>query len=70
MDGMKPKIAWTGDSWKADDFRSDLEEVLSSQSSSSDGGVLPGMVFVSAFSGISVAAILVHIRSTDDEEEA
>ena len=70
MDGMKPKIAWSGDSWKADDFRSDLEDVLSSQSSSNDGGVLPGMVFVSAFSGISVAAILVHIRSTDDEEEA
>jgi|APSaa5957512493_1039668.scaffolds.fasta_scaffold13581_3 protein SCO1/2 len=70
MDGMKPKIAWPGDSWKVEDFRSDLEGVLSSQSSSSDGGMLPGMAFATVFSGISMAAIIVHIRSTDDEDDA
>ncbi|MGY8728819.1 MAG: hypothetical protein ACKVKS_06270, partial [Candidatus Poseidoniales archaeon] len=64
-------VAWTGDSWKADDLRADLEEVISSQSKASDsGGSLPGMTFVAAFSGLSIAAIIVHIRSTDDEDEA
>jgi len=71
MDGMKPKVAWTGDSWKADDFRADLEEVISSQSSSSDSGnALPGLTFITAFSGLSIAAIIVQVRSTDDEDEA
>ena len=71
MDGMKPKIAWTGDSWKADDFRADLEQVISSQSSSSDSeGFLPGMTLLAAVSGLSLAAIIVHIRSSDEEDEA
>ncbi len=71
MDGMKPKIAWTGDSWKADDFRADLEQVISSQSSSSDSeGALPGMTLLAAVSGLSLAAIIVHIRSSDEEDEA
>jgi len=71
MDGMKPKIAWTGDSWKADDFRADIEELISSQSSSSNsGGPLPGMTFFAAVSGLSFAAVIVHIRSSDEEDEA
>ena len=70
MDGMKPKVAWTGDSWKADDLRADLEEVISSQSSSSDSeGALPGMTLLAAVSGLSLAAIIVHIRSSDEEDE-
>ena len=71
MDGMKPKIAWTGDSWKAADFRADLEEVISSQSSSSNSGAaLPGMTLLAAVSGISFAAVIVHIRSSDEDDEA
>ena len=70
MDGMKPKIAWTGDSWKADDFRADVEEVLASQSSSSDSNSIPGMTFIVAVSGLTFAALIVHIRSDDEEDEA
>tara|TARA_B110000444_G_scaffold103036_1_gene97272 strand:- start:5008 stop:6552 length:1545 start_codon:yes stop_codon:yes gene_type:complete len=70
MDGMKPKIAWTGDSWKADDFRADVEEVLASQSSSSDSNSIPGMTFIVAVSGLTFAALTIHIRSTDEEDEA
>ena len=67
---MKPKIAWTGDSWKADDFRADVEEVLASQSSSSDSNSIPGMTFIVAVSGLTFAALTIHIRSTDEEDEA
>ena len=70
MDGMTPKIAWTGDSWNADDFRSDVEQVLSSQSSSGDSNPLPGMTFIVAASGLTFAALIVHIRSNDEEDEA
>ena len=70
MDGMKPKIAWTGDSWNADDFRADVEEVLASQSSSSDSNSIPGMTFLIAASGLTFAALTVHIRSNGEEDEA
>ena len=70
MDGMKPKIAWTGDSWKADDFRADVEQLIASQSSSSDSNPIPGMTFIVAVSGLTFAALIVHIRSNDEEEEA
>ena len=70
MDGMTPKIAWTGDSWNADDFRADVEQVLSSQSSSGDSNPLPGMTFIVAASGLTFAALIVHIRSNDEEDEA
>tara|TARA_B100000459_G_scaffold144867_1_gene108351 strand:- start:4340 stop:5884 length:1545 start_codon:yes stop_codon:yes gene_type:complete len=70
MDGMTPKIAWTGDSWDADDFRADVEQLLSSQSSSSDSNTIPGMTFVVAVTGLTFAALVVHIHSDDEEEEA
>ena len=70
MDGMTPKIAWTGDSWNADDFRADVEQVLSSQSSSSDSSVTPGMTFIVAVTGLTFAALVVHIHSDDEEDEA
>ena len=70
MDGMTPKIAWTGDSWNADDFRADVEQVLSSQSSSGDSNPIPGMTFIVAASGLTFAALIVHIRSNDEEDEA
>ena len=70
MDGMKPKIAWSGDSWKADDFRADLEQVVASQSSSDSSDPLPGMTFLIAVTGLVFAAAVVHIDSRDEEEEA
>ena len=70
MDGMKPKIAWSGDSWKADDFRADVEQVISSQSSSDSSDPLPGMTFFIAVTGLTFAAAVVHIGSRDEEEEA
>ncbi len=70
MDGMTPKIAWTGDSWNADDFRADVEQVLASQSSSGDSNSIPGMTFIAAVSGLTFAVLIVHIRSNDEEEEA
>lgn len=70
MDGMKPKIAWSGDSWKADDFRADVEQVISSQSSPDSSEPLPGMTFFIAVTGLTFAAAVVHIGSRDEEEEA
>ena len=70
MDGMKPKIAWSGDSWKADDFRADVEQVIASQSSSEDSSPLPGMTFLIAVTGLTFAAAIVHIGSKDEHEEA
>jgi cytochrome oxidase Cu insertion factor (SCO1/SenC/PrrC family) len=70
LKGMKPVIAWTGDDWGADDFRSDVESVLSSYASASDASSLPGMPLVLALSGISMAAIVVRIGNGDDEDEA
>ena len=68
MDGMKPKIAWTGDSWSADDFRADLEQVINSQSSSSSSSSLPGMSFLLAVSGITFAAAFVRIASGSEDD--
>jgi hypothetical protein len=31
---------------------------------------LPGMTLLAAVSGLSLAAIIVHIRSSDEEDEA
>jgi len=68
MDGMKPKIAWTGDSWSADDFRADLEQVIDSQSSSASSSSLPGMTFLLAVSGITFAAAFVRIDSSSEDD--
>ena len=68
MDGMKPKIAWTGDSWSADDFRADLEQVIDSQSSSARSSSLPGMTFLLAVSGITFAAAFVRIDSSSEDD--
>ena len=57
-------------SWNAADFRADVEEVLASQSSSGDSNPIPGMTFLIAVSGLTFAALTVHIRSNDEEDEA
>ena len=41
--GMTPTVAWTGDSWRADDFQMDVEAVLGESSGPSDNEGIPGM---------------------------
>ena len=70
MDGMKPKIAWTGDSWAAEDFRADLEQVIDSQTSASSSSSVPGMTFLLTVSGITFAAAFIRIGATNEQDEA
>ena len=66
----KPVVAWTGDSWNAEEFISDLESVVESEGLvDSDENNTPGFAIISAIVGISLATIFINARCQDEFEE-
>ena len=62
LDGMSPTVAWTGDSWQADDFRADVEATLDGQTDPSDSKGMPGLTFGIALSAFGIAAVTIAMR--------
>ena len=62
LDGMSPVVAWTGDSWRSDDFRADVEATLDGQTDPSDGEGMPGLTFGIALSAFGLAAVAIATR--------
>ena len=66
----KPVVAWTGDSWNAEEFISDLESVVESEGLvESDENNTPGFAIISAIVGISLATVFINARRQDEFEE-
>ena len=67
LDGMSPTVAWTGDSWQADDFRADVEATLDGQTDPSDGEGMPGLTLGIALSAFGLAAVAIAARKEPNE---
>ena len=67
LDGMTPTIAWTGDSWRSEDFLVDVEAALGAQIDPSDSSSLPGLTFGVTMSALGLAAIAIAPRRELDE---
>jgi cytochrome oxidase Cu insertion factor (SCO1/SenC/PrrC family) len=67
LDGMTPKVAWTGDSWRSDDFLVDVEAALGAQNGPEDSEGLPGLTFGVALSALGLAAAAIAPRREIDE---
>ena len=65
--GMTPTVAWTGDSWRADDFRADVEAVLGEPSCPGESAGIPGMTTALALSALGLAAIAIAPGKQEDE---
>ena len=65
--GMTPTVAWTGDSWRADDFQMDVEAVLGESSGPSDNEGIPGMTTGLALSALGLAAVAIAPRKQENE---
>ena len=62
LEGMTPTVAWTGDSWRAEDFLVDVEGALGTSSDPSSPAGLPGMTTALTLSALGLAAVAVAPR--------
>ena len=67
LDGMTPTVAWTGDSWRAEDFQIDVEAALGGQSDPSQNSGMPGLTFGIAMAGLGLAAAAISPRREPDQ---
>ena len=67
LDGMSPIVAWTGDSWRAEDFLLDVEIALGGEPGPDGTDGLPGLTFGIAMSALGLAAVAVTPRREPDE---
>lgn len=67
LEGMSPKVAWTGDSWHVDDFLKDVEFALNSLNPPSESEGMPGLTFGVAMTALGLAAAAVGQRRELDE---
>jgi len=67
LDGMSPIVAWTGDSWRAEDFLLDVEIALGGEPGPEGTDGLPGLTFGIAMSALGLAAVAVTPRREHDE---
>ena len=59
----KPVVAWTGDSWNAQEFISDVESVIESEGLvDTDSSKIPGFMILSGVVAISLAAIMINSK--------
>lgn len=65
----KPVIAWTGDSWSAEEFIEDLENLVEDEGLVDNGSNrTPGFSSMIAIAAISIAAIRIGRRSQDNSQ--
>ena len=67
LDGMTPTVAWTGDSWRAEDFQIDVEAALGGQSDPGQNSGMPGLTFGIAMAGLGLAAAAITPRREPDQ---
>ena len=67
LEGMSPKVAWTGDSWQVEDFLMDVEAAVDALNPPSESEGMPGLTFGVAMTALGLAAVAVSPRRELDE---
>ena len=67
LEGMSPKVAWTGDSWQVEDFLMDVEAAVDALNPPSESEAMPALTFGVAMTALGLAAVAVGPRRELDE---